>query len=118
MLTISILYCIPLSALSFNYAFDFFYYDFFATICFESAGTIVLLESGLSLAELTEDDDIHCLSTIPSLLAALPKIPSTVRLAIVGGEALTPGAFHAIEGSNAQLISVYGPTETSNIICA
>ena len=35
------------------------------------------------------DDNIQCLFTIPSLVAALSSIPDSVEMIFVGGEALT-----------------------------
>jgi len=67
---------------------------------------------------MTEDDNIQCLSTIPSLVAALSSVPDSVELILVGGEALTGATVDAVKESNAKLVSVYGPTETSNIVCA
>lgn len=104
-------------ALSLNYYFDFYYYDFFSTICFE-AGTIVYYENGLALDGMTQDDNIQCLSTIPSLVAALSSIPDSVEMILVGGEALTGAAIDAVKKSSAKLVSAYGPTETSNLVCA
>ena len=64
------------------------------------------------------DDNIQCLFTIPSLVAALSSIPDSVEMIFVGGEALTGAAIDAVKKSSAKLVSAYGPTEASNMVCA
>ncbi|HEX2078685.1 MAG TPA: amino acid adenylation domain-containing protein [Longimicrobium sp.] len=84
-------------------------------------GCLVLVDReriapGAEMAELLRAERINVLVTVPSMLAATPEadLPD-LRTVFVGGEAL-PEAVAGRWGAVADLVNVYGPTETT-IFC-
>ena len=63
--------------MSANYVFDAFYFYFFSCVGVMGA-TCVFLNSGLELASLADEDIVHAVADVPSVISQVP-IPKSVR---------------------------------------
>jgi non-ribosomal peptide synthetase-like protein len=65
------------------------------------------------LPALLEREKVTVIDAVPTLLQMLERMPATVRLAIVGGEACPEALVARIAGNGCRLVNTYGPTETT-----
>ncbi|HEV2962266.1 MAG TPA: amino acid adenylation domain-containing protein [Candidatus Angelobacter sp.] len=106
--------------------FDAFLRDIFVPLC--SGGTICLppmAENGVDpnvLCAWIEEEEVNVIHCVPTLLRALlsaagKRTLQSVTHLFVSGEVLTPGDvgrwFQCRNGSQARLINLYGPSETT-----
>ena len=97
-------------AVALNYVFDAFHQSFFFTLGLY-AGTCVLVEDGIALLGVGNDANVSLVYDVPSVVSLFDRLPSTVRVSQVGGEAMTPAvAAHAL-CVGAECWNWYGPTE-------
>jgi non-ribosomal peptide synthetase-like protein len=70
------------------------------------------------LADVIEAAGVTVVDTVPTLLAMLPRVPASVRLVIVGGEACPPAVVERWAGGGRRMLNTYGPTETTVVATA
>lgn len=70
------------------------------------------------LHERLERDRVSVIDAVPTLLQMMERLPSSLRLVIVGGEACPQSLADRITATGARLINSYGPTETTVVATA
>ncbi len=102
-------------------SFDIFVEEVFATLC--NGGTLAIpseetKKDMTKLMDYVEEHQVTMISGFPYLLLemnSLPKIPSTLRLLISGGDVLR-AAYITNLVEQAEIYNTYGPSETT--VCA
>ncbi len=70
------------------------------------------------LPALLEAHGITVMDTVPTLLSMLDRIPTSVRLFIVGGEACPPAVVDRFAADGRVVMNTYGPTEATVVATA
>ena len=76
-------------AVALNYVFDAFHQSFFFTLGLY-AGTCVLVEDGVALLGVGDEANVSLVFDVPSVVSLFDRLPSTVKVSQVGGEARRP----------------------------
>ncbi|MBS1647321.1 MAG: amino acid adenylation domain-containing protein [Bacteroidetes bacterium] len=74
---------------------------------------VVTAKSINDLPSVLEKNNITVLHAVPSLLSAMPRDATTVRIVNAGGETCTPLALQKWTQRKRKFINSYGPTETT-----
>ena len=95
--------------------FDLSIFELFVPLA--SGGGVYLVESALDLAHAPADYAPTLVNTVPSVLALVlrhGRLPPSVRVVNLAGEPLTGELVDAIRrDSDARILNLYGPTETT-----
>ena len=70
------------------------------------------------LPDILESAGITVLDTVPTLLGILPRDIPTVRLILLGGEALPPSIVQKWSRADRRIFNTYGPTEATVVATA
>ena len=65
------------------------------------------------LAERLESDRVSVIDAVPTLLQMMDRLPRSLQLVIVGGEACPQALADRITAAGIRLVNSYGPTETT-----
>ncbi len=73
----------------------------------------VVIADAEALPGLMETAGVTVLHAVPTLVALFPRLPKTLRLLNLGGEACPDALAAALTGRGVRVFNTYGPTETT-----